>query len=113
MNPIFPQLCAGKLTSASEPRYGSLMLAAVLLLLPLTSHGDSATWKAAPGSGDWNTASNWTPATVPNGSSDTATFSISSIVGVSISQNVDLAEAVFTAGASAYKSRPVRVFFCR
>ncbi len=78
------------------------MLATVLLLLPLTSHGGSATWNAAPGSGDWNTASNWTPVTVPNGSSDTATFSISSIVGVSISQNVDLADAVFSAGASAF-----------
>ena len=47
-------------------------------------------------------SSNWTPVTVPNGSSDTATFSISTIVGVSISQNVDLADAVFSAGASAF-----------
>ena len=28
----------------------------------------SATWDLNPGSGDWNTATNWTPATVPNGS---------------------------------------------
>jgi hypothetical protein len=33
----------------------------------------SATWKLNPGSGDWNTASNWMPATVPNGPSDVAT----------------------------------------
>jgi len=31
-----------------------------------------------PGSGDWNTAANWTPMTVPNGSADTATFALSS-----------------------------------
>jgi hypothetical protein len=30
----------------------------------------NATWDLDPGSGDWNTATNWTPTTVPNGSAD-------------------------------------------
>jgi len=30
-------------------------------------HAGSSTWGLNPASGDWNTATNWTPATVPNG----------------------------------------------
>src|SRR5215813_9479155 len=37
----------------------------------------SATWNLNPTSDDWNTAANWTPATVPNQPSDTASFATS------------------------------------
>ena len=78
------------------------MLAAVLLFFPLTSHGGSATWKAAPSSGNWNTAGNWTPATVPNGFTDTATFNTSSILSISLPLTVDLDGMVFNASANAF-----------
>ena len=42
-------------------------------------YADSATWNLNPTSGDWNTANNWTPATVPNGRDDVASFSTSAI----------------------------------
>src|SRR4029453_12834390 len=40
------------------------------------------TWNLNPASGDWNTASNWTPATVPNGPAYTATFDVSNMTFV-------------------------------
>src|SRR6266702_6821498 len=44
----------------------------LLLLSMTTAFAGSATWELNPGSGDWNTDANWTPATgYPNGSADT------------------------------------------
>ena len=51
----------------------------------------SATWDFNPGSGDWNTAANWTPMTVPNGASDTANLALSNTTNVSISAKIGLA----------------------
>jgi autotransporter-associated beta strand protein len=64
-------------------------------------HG-SATWKASPATGDWNTANNWTPRTVPNSPSDTATFASSNTTGISVSLNMEVNGIVFNAGASAF-----------
>src|SRR5262245_57545076 len=89
-------------------RFGSRALVVVpvvlLFLLPAagTSFAGSATWKAAPATGDWNTAANWTPATVPNSPTDTATFATSNIMGVSLSAQIQLNSIVFNAGASAF-----------
>jgi hypothetical protein len=49
-----------------------------------SAHAGNATWDQSPTSGDWNTAAHWTPATVPNGFADTATFSVSNTTNVSI-----------------------------
>ncbi len=54
-----------------------------LLSAASTAFAGSATWNLNPTSGDWNTAANWTPATVPNGPADTATFDISNTTGMS------------------------------
>ena len=43
-----------------------------LLLAAATTFGGSATWNLNPTTGDWNTATNWTPETVPNGPAETA-----------------------------------------
>jgi hypothetical protein len=67
-----------------------------------SSYAGSATWGSAPSSSDWNTATNWTPASVPNGPSDTATFGASSIVGLSTSANTEVNGIVFNSGASAF-----------
>src|SRR5450432_1258670 len=60
--------------------------AALLLLLSAAStFAGSATWNPNPTNGDWFTASDWTPATVPNGPNDTATFGVSNITDISFS----------------------------
>jgi autotransporter-associated beta strand protein len=76
-----------------------------LLLLALSAQlgqAGSASWSAGPGNGDWNTAANWTPATVPNGLADTATFGSSSITAISLSGNVEANNLIFNVGASAF-----------
>src|SRR6266446_2574459 len=60
------------LTRRTPRRFlGSSLLAAVILPFLLSvatgAFGGSATWNLNPTSGDWNTATNWTPETVPNG----------------------------------------------
>src|SRR5436190_10571603 len=62
----------------------------------------SATWKANPGSGTWNTAANWTPATIPNGAADTATFAFSTIRRVFFAADTEANGIVFNAGASPF-----------
>jgi hypothetical protein len=66
------------------------------------AHAGSATWDLNPASGDWNTAANWMPATVPDGPTDTATFDLSNTTNVSISSNTELNAIVFDGGASAF-----------
>ena len=65
---------------------------------------DSATWNLHPTSNDWNTAANWTPATVPNGPNDVATFARSSIKRLRFSDAMtEVAEIVFNQGADSFK----------
>jgi len=79
------------------------VLPAWLLMLTLqVAHADSATWDLNPISGDWNTADNWTPATVPNGPSDTGTFDGSNTTGVSISADTEVDGIAFNPGASPF-----------
>ena len=70
------------------------------------AQGGSATWKPDPASGDWNTAANWDPATVPNQPTDIATFDFSNTTQISVSFSrqgrIDLDRMVFNSGASAY-----------
>jgi autotransporter-associated beta strand protein len=65
----------------------------------------AATWLSSPGSNDWSTAANWSPAVVPNSATMTAYFGTSDHVtptlsGVNNSATVD--GIVFNAGASAF-----------
>src|SRR5438034_11660263 len=62
----------------------------------------SATWQLNPVSSDWNTAANWTPVTVPNGPSDTATFDLSNITDVAVSASTTVNGIVFNPGGSAF-----------
>ena len=64
----------------------------------------SATWNLNPGSGVWNTATNWTPATIPNGPDDIATFGVSNVTGISNDtlHDIEVNGIVFTPGASAF-----------
>ncbi len=74
---------------------------ALAWMLPATaSHAQDATWLANPGSGDFDTGANWTPAAVPTG---TAFFGTSSTTSLSFSQNpTTVGGWTFNAGASNY-----------
>src|SRR3982751_476744 len=86
----------------SSLRYPLLALSICWALLCKTALAGSATWDLNPTSGDWNTASNWTPETVPDESTDVATFSVSNVTTVSMSSYTFLGGLVFTPGASAF-----------
>src|SRR5262249_26206085 len=63
---------------------------------------DSATWSLNPSSADWNTATNWTPAVVPDSGASIATFASSNVTAVTVSANTDVSGIVFNSGASAF-----------
>lgn len=85
-----------------KPTFLAALLPAMLLFGIQTSQAGSAKWRTNPASGDWNTATNWTPATVPNGAADTAMFGVSNTTGVSTSANTEVNRTVFKAGASGF-----------
>jgi autotransporter-associated beta strand protein len=62
----------------------------------------SATWKSSPATGDWNTAANWMPETVPDGPSDVANFGQSNGTSVSIAADIEVSDIVFDADASPF-----------
>ena len=74
----------------------------LLCLIAAHSFAGSATWNVNPTSGLWNTAANWTPATVPNGPTDIATFASSSLTNLSISAGIEVNSIVFGSGAPAF-----------
>jgi hypothetical protein len=82
----------------------TLIVAAIrcslLFLVPTVTYADSAQWDLDPVSGDWNTAANWAPMTVPNGPSDTAKLALSNTTDVSISANTEVNGITFTAAAT-------------
>ena len=87
------------------------VLAAAILMLLLSARstfGGSATWRLDPGDpfcrSCWHSGAekNWTPATVPNGPADTATFDVSNVTGIGVDGNdIEVNGIVFNAGASA------------
>jgi hypothetical protein len=83
-----------------------ILSCAVVLTLMLGAlraiYADSATWNLNPTSGDWNTAANWMPATVPNGPTDVATFSVSNQTSVSTSADTEVSSIVFEPSASPF-----------
>jgi autotransporter-associated beta strand protein len=105
-------LPSGELGPAVISRIGSkpeitmktLILAAIrcwlLFFVPTITYAISAQWDLDPISGDWNTAANWTPMTVPNAPADTATFGLSHTTDVSISANTEVNAMIFTSAAT-------------
>lgn len=81
---------------------GPLRLFSILILSAQISLADSAQWKLNPGSGDWSTASNWTPATVPNGPLETAVFATSNQTAISLSDAIEVNGITFNRAASAF-----------
>jgi autotransporter-associated beta strand protein len=83
-----------------------LILLLIFLLGVEILHADSATWNVNPGDWNWTTATNWTPATVPNGPGDTATFGLSNVTGVIDWGPTQVYGIVFNPGASAFTIAP-------
>jgi len=68
----------------------------LLLVLSLqTVSGDSATWNINPPTNDWNTATNWTPNTVPNSPEDVATFDLTTMTLPVIHSDIELNTLLF------------------
>lgn len=79
-----------------------ILLILGIAILIQSARAGSATWRSNPPGSDWNTATSWTPATVPNGPGDTATFAASSRTTVSLSASTEVNGIVFNPGASAF-----------
>jgi autotransporter-associated beta strand protein len=82
-----------------------------MFLPSVIARAGSAQWDLNPGSGDWNTAANWTPMTVPNASTDIATFDLSNTTAISTSVDTEVDSVVFSSGASAYTITASAGFF--
>src|SRR5450432_1958168 len=99
---------SGTFKSGALPRLSMVtfiagLLPALVLLFSLRpAYAGSATWNLNPTSGDWNTAGNWMPNTVPNSPTDVATFNVSNTTDISLSSSVTVDSIVFNPGASAY-----------
>ncbi len=72
----------------------------LMFLVPNLTYAISAQWDLDPISGDWNTADNWTPISVPNGPADIATFALSNTTDVSISADIEVNSIIFTPAAT-------------
>jgi autotransporter-associated beta strand protein len=75
---------------------------AVFLIAAQLAQGDNSAWNLDPTSSDWNTAVNWTPASVPNAPDVTAIFDVSNTTNVSLSGRTTVGEIIFNPGASAF-----------
>ena len=100
---LLPKAATGTIAVMKSPiRYCTIVLAFALGALNAI-FADSATWSMNPTSGDWNTATNWTPNTVPNGPDDVATFGLSHQTNVFVSGfALELNELTFSPGARPF-----------
>ncbi len=79
------------------------MIQLVFVVAFQNADAGSATWVLHPSSGDWNQAANWTPAQIPNGPTDSATFGVSDITNLSVGKTaIEVNGVVFNPGASAF-----------
>jgi autotransporter-associated beta strand protein len=76
------------------------LVAAVTVLATAAARSQNATWLTNPGSNDFDTGANWTPATVPTG---TAFFGTSAVTGLTFSAATTTIDGwTFNPGASNY-----------
>ena len=80
----------------------ALLISGILILTGQLARAGSATWDLNPTSNDWNSASNWTPETVPSLPGDVASFALSNTTSIIASGGRTIDTIVFEAGASPY-----------
>jgi autotransporter-associated beta strand protein len=90
---------AGRMPLRAGGRGARGVLLAFAVLTAAALPAAAQTWNLNPGSGDFDTAANWTPATVPTG---TAVFGVSNTASLSFSTSTNVGGWTFNAGASAY-----------
>ena len=77
-----------------------------VLLFALTNqhvYAGSATWNLSPTSSEWYSSTNWTPATVPNGPNDTASFGFSNTTSIYLDVGfTEVSSVIFNPEASAF-----------
>lgn len=78
-----------------QNRKFSLTIWLLIITAPLAYPG-SATWKLNAGGGNWNVSSSWTPATVPNGARDIATFIDSNTITPGIFADTEINSIVYS-----------------
>jgi autotransporter-associated beta strand protein len=86
-------------------RLGAAVSLFSLSLLPSARTAGSATWNLNPGNDYWYSTSSWTPTTIPNTISDTATFGVSNVTTIYEAPGgllTNLGTFAFTQSASAY-----------
>jgi autotransporter-associated beta strand protein len=81
----------------------SATLAAAAIIFGTAARAQDATWLTAPGSGNFNTATNWSSGAVPTG---TAFFGTSNTTSLTLSANTSVGGWTFNAGASTYTFNP-------
>lgn len=94
--PLPPASCR-RITALRSTALAGGVLAALLAASPALAQ--NATWSAMPGTGDFNTGTNWIGGVVPTG---TATFGATNNPGLSVTGNFELGGFTFNAGAPAY-----------
>src|SRR5215469_10527142 len=85
-------------------------VAAAALFAATSAQAQDATWNATPSSGDFNTAANWTPPTVPTG---TAFFGASNTTAITFQPFIttSIGTLQFNPGAPAYTFSTFPAFF--
>ena len=88
----------------SRASFSYALFSLLSLILTQVANAGSATWSSSPLSSYWSNSSNWTPATVPNGPNDVATFdaSTTTLVYPEAFHTLELNSIVFNPGASAF-----------
>jgi autotransporter-associated beta strand protein len=111
---IIPTSDAGSKRSAmtlpsgnNRPAIPTLLWQTTSLLVAIgivstSAQAQDATWNFAPGSSDYNTPTNWTPAAAPIGPSGTASFGASGTTSLTFSTGTTVATLQFNSGAPAY-----------
>jgi autotransporter-associated beta strand protein len=72
------------------------------LAISVETYADSATWNLNPTSNDWDTAANWTPNSVPDGSDDDATFDQSNTTDVVVGATELVRNLIFAPDADPF-----------
>jgi hypothetical protein len=59
------------------------------LIAAIHAYASTSTWNLDSGTNEWYLATNWTPASIPNGANDTAIFGASNTTNVFNSHLID------------------------
>ena len=94
------------MAAMNSPILSVPMVSNALFGVPSAVYASSATWNLNPTSGEWNTAANWTRATVSDSPRDVATFGLSNQTSVVLNAKRGNSIKSFSTQARARRVRP-------